>query len=210
MDIALSFWNLLINPNVAYLLLIIGLWALAAAIATPGTGVPEAMAIFCLTLAVMGLVRLPVNIVGVALITISMMMLAIDLKVQSHGTLTIGGVIAMAMGSLFLFRPVEGQPGLSLWIVGITVMGSALFFGVALTAAIRAQQSPPLMTPKAVTGQLGEVRDPINPIGAVQLHSELWSAKAETPGEVIESGAKVIVTGVEGFTLRVKKVSDKA
>jgi membrane-bound serine protease (ClpP class) len=210
MDIALTFWNLLINPNVTYLLLVIGLWALIAAIAAPGIGIPEAATVICLTLAVVGLVRLPVNIVGVSLIIVSMVMLAIDLKVQSHGALTVGGVVTMALGSIFLFRPVEGQPGLSLWVVGITVLGSALFFGVALAAAVSAQQRPPVMAPRAIIGQLGEARDPLAPTGVVQLHSELWSAKVETPGEVIESGAKVIVTGVEGFTLRVKRVSEES
>jgi membrane-bound serine protease (ClpP class) len=206
MDMAQMFWNLLVNPNIAYLLLIIGLWALMASFAVPGTGVPEVTAMLCLLLAVMGLARLPVDVVGVALIAASMVMLVLDLKVQSHGILIMGGVITLALGSIFLFRPMEGQEGLSLWVVGFTTLGSALFFGVALASAARAQKRPIVMDPQAVAGQLGQVRDPLDPLGTVQLRSELWSAKAETPDAVIESGVKVVVTGLEGLTLKVKRV----
>jgi len=206
MDIALAFWNLLVNPNVAYLLLVIGMWALIAAFAAPGSGIPEVAATILLPLAIMGLARLPVNAIGVTLIIVSMIILVLDLKVQSHGALTLGGIMALALGSLLLFRPVEGQPGLSLWLVAFTTAGSALFFGVALTFAMRAQKRPPAINSRAVIGQIGEVRDPLNPVGAVQLRSELWSAKAETPGEVVEAGAKVVVTELEGLTLIVKKM----
>ena len=207
MDIALAFWELLVNPNVAYLLLVIGLWGLMAAFAAPGTGIPEVAAVICLTLAVMGLARLPVNAIGAALIVVSMGLLVIDLKVQSHGALTLGGIITLGLGSIFLFPPVENQPGLSLWVVGFTTLGSALFFGVALAAAMRAQHRPLLMDPQAVAGQRGEVDDPLDPIGTVQLRSELWSAKSETPGETIESGAKVVVTELEGLVLKVKRIT---
>jgi len=138
---------------------------------------------------------------------VSMVMLVADLKVQSHGALTIGGIIALALGSFFFFHPAEGQPRLSPFVVGFTVLGSALFFGVALAAAVRAQKSPIVMDPKAVTGQLGEVRDPLDPVGTVQLRSELWSAMSETPGEIIESGSKIVVTGLEGLTLKVKRLA---
>jgi membrane-bound serine protease (ClpP class) len=208
MDIATTFWNLLVNPNVVYLLFVIGLWALVTAIATPGTGFPEAAAVICLALAVLGLARLPVNLAGAALIVVSVILLALDLTLRSHGALTLGGVVIMALGSLFLFRPIEGQPGVSLWVVGITVVLSAFFVGVVLAAVVRTQHSPPAMPPKPVIGQVGEVRTAIDPVGAVQLHSELWSAKAEAPGEVIESGSHVVVVGIEGLTLRVKQVSD--
>ena len=206
MDIALAFWNLLVNPNVAYLLLIIGMWALIAAFAAPGTGISEVTAAIALPLAIMGLARLPVNAIGITLIIVSMIILILDLKVQSHGALTLGGVTALALGSLLLFRPIEGQPGLSLWLVAITTAGSALFFGVALTFAMRAQKRPPTINSRDVIGKVGEVRDPLGPIGAVQLRSELWSARAETPGEVIERGAHVVVTELEGLTLIVKKM----
>jgi membrane-bound serine protease (ClpP class) len=206
MDTAQTFWNLLVNPNVAYLLLIAGLWGLMASFAVPGTGVPEVAAAICLTLAVMGLARLPVNMIGVTLIVISMIMLVIDLKVQSHGALTIGGITALALGSIFLFQQKDSQASLSLWVVAFTTLGSALFFGVALTAAMRAQKRPIVMDPQAVTGQVGEVRDPLDPLGTVQLRSELWSARPETAGEIIKSGTKIVVTGLEGLTLKVKQL----
>jgi membrane-bound serine protease (ClpP class) len=207
MDLAMTFWELLVNPNVAYLLLVIGLWGLMTAFAMPGMGVPEVAAAVCLTLAVLGLARLDVSAIGVSLIVLSMIMLVIDLKVQSHGALTIGGIITLALGSIFLFRPAEGEAGLSLWVVALTTIGSGLFFGVALGAAMRAQRRPIVMDPKAVAGQIGQVRDPLDPIGTVQLRSELWSAKADTAGETIETGVKVVVTDLEGLTLKVKRIS---
>jgi membrane-bound serine protease (ClpP class) len=205
MDMAMIFWDVLVNPNVAYLLLIIGLWALMASFAVPGTGVPEVSAAVCLVLALLGLARLPVNVAGMALILLAMALLLVDLKVQSHGALSVGGTLALAIGSLFLFRPVEGQAQLSIGVIAVTTLGTALFFGVALAAAVRAHKRPVVYNPQAVTGQVGQVRDPINPIGTVQLRSELWSAKSETPDETIESGVKVIVTELDGLTLKVKK-----
>lgn len=205
MNIAQAFWDVLINPNVAYILLIVGLWALLAAFAMPGTGIPEAASAICLLLALMGLARLPVSAIGAALIALSVILLIADLKVQSHGAMTAGGIIALALGSIFLFQPVGGQPLLSPWIIAITTLSSAVFFGVALTLVMRAHKRPAVMEPTAVAGQTGEVRVALNPIGTVQLRSELWSAKSETPGETIEAGARVVVTGLEGLTLIVRR-----
>ena len=115
MDIAQALWQLLINPNVAYLLLIIGLWSAITAFLMPGTGLPEAIAAVALVLGVTGLAQLPVNFVGAAMIALAFVLFVLEFKIVSHGALTVGGVVSFALGSVFLVRPTEStarrEPG---------------------------------------------------------------------------------------------------
>ena len=96
--------TLLTDPNVVYILLIVGLWAAAAAVYVPGTGLLEVSAVICLVLAITGLTRLPVNMVGIVLIVVAGLLFVIDLKVQSVA-LTVGAAASLVWGSVFLFPP---------------------------------------------------------------------------------------------------------
>ena len=203
MDIAQSLWQLLINPNVAYLLLIIGLWSAITAFIMPGTGLPEAIAAVSLVLAITGLAQLQVNLIGAVMIALAFVLFVLEFKVVSHGALTAGGVVSFALGSIFLVRPTETQPGLSLWVVGLATLATLGFFGVAMRAAVRTHRQPIFSSPqRRLIGARGVVKQLISPVGTVQVKSELWSAVADEP---LEAGEHVVVTAIEGLKLRVAR-----
>ena len=203
MDIAQTLWQLLINPNVAYLLLIIGLWAAITAFIMPGTGLPEAIAAVCLVLAITGLAQLPVNLVGAAMIAVAFVLFVLEFKIVSHGALTAGGIVAFALGSVFLVRPTETQSGLSLWVVGVATLATAAFFAVGVTLAVRTLRQPVFSNPqRRLIGARGVVTQSLSPVGTVQVKSELWSAVADEP---LAAGEHIVVTAIEGLKLRVAR-----
>jgi membrane-bound serine protease (ClpP class) len=195
-------WSLLTNPNVVYVLLIIGLWAAAAAFYVPGTGLLEVSAVVCLVLAIAGLTQLPVNVVGVILIVVAGLLFIIDLKVHSVA-LAVGAAVSLVLGSVFLFPPSRSALRLSPWLIGGVTLASVGFFGVAISAAMRAQRLRAKVTAETIVGQRGVVTTPIDPVGTVQVHSELWTAVADEP---IGAGEEVEVTALEGLRVRVMRV----
>jgi membrane-bound serine protease (ClpP class) len=194
--------SLLTDPNVVYVLLIIGLWAAAAAVYVPGTGLLEVAAFMCLVLAVAGLIQLPVNVVGVMLIIAAGLLFVIDLKVQSVA-LTVGAAVSLVMGSVFLFPPADEIPPVSPWLIGGVTLGSLAFFGLALAAAIRAQRLHAKVAAETIIGKRGVVTTPVDPVGTVQVESELWTAVADEP---IGPGEEVEVVGLEGLKARIRRV----
>jgi len=202
MDIAQALWQLLINPNVAYLLLIIGLWAGITAFIMPGTGLPETIAAVALVLGVTGLAQLPVDLVGAAMIALAFVLFVLEFKIVSHGALMAGGIVSFAFGSIFLVRPTETQPGVSLAVVGMTTLATVVFFTVAVRAALRTFKLPVFSSPQRLIGARGIVKQPLAPVGTVQLKSELWSAVSDEPLAV---GDPVVVTGIEGLKLHVAR-----
>jgi membrane-bound serine protease (ClpP class) len=195
-------WSLLTNPNVVYVLLIIGLWAAAAAFYVPGTGLLEVSAVVCLVLAIAGLAQLPVNVVGVILIVVAGLLFIIDLKVHSVA-LAVGAAVSLVLGSVFLFPPSESTLRLSPWLIGGVTLASIGFFGVAISAAMRAQRLRAKVTAETIVGHRGAATTPIDPMGTVQVHSELWTAIADEP---IDAGEEVEVTALEGLRIRVMRV----
>jgi len=198
-----ALWSLLTDPNVVYILLIIGLWAAAAAFYVPGTGILEVAAIVCLALAIAGLTQLPVNVVGVILIVIAGVLFVVDLKVQSVA-LTVGAAVSLVLGSVFLFPPAEGALRLSPWLIGGVTLASLGFFGVAFFAVARAQRLRAKVDAETIVGKRGTVATSIDPVGTVQVQSELWTAIADEP---IGVGEEVEVVALEGLRARVKRVS---
>jgi membrane-bound serine protease (ClpP class) len=202
MDIAQALWQLLINPNVAYLLLIIGLWAGITAFVVPGTGLAEAMAAVALVLGITGLAQLPINFIGAALIALAFILFVLEFKVVTHGALMVGGIVSFALGSVLLVKPTETQPGVSLVVVGVTTLATLGFFAVAVRAALRTFRQPVFSSPQRLIGAHGVVKQALAPVGTVQVKSELWSAVADEP---VPAGEEVVVTRIEGLKVRVAR-----
>lgn len=207
MDAATLLWQTLINPNIVYLLLIAGLWCAALALTTPGIGIPEAGAIGFLSLAVLGLTRLPINVVGLFLIILSLGLYVIELKWPSHGAFIITGVITLAVGSFFLFPANESANQLSVALVIATVLSTGLFFFLALQIALRVRNKPPFQNPDGVIGTVGEAKTDILKEGAVQVGDELWTAEAD---ELIPTGTRVQVVKRSGLRLKVARIKASA
>jgi membrane-bound serine protease (ClpP class) len=211
-EIVQTLWEVLTGPNVIYILLIIGLWAAAATFYVPGTGLLEALAVVCLVLAVAGLTQQPANIVGLALIVAAGVLFVVDLKVQSVG-LTVVAAAALVLGSVFLFPATEGpSPGeaqirpLSPWLIAGVALLSVGFFGVALSAVARAQRLTVKISTADIIGRSGRATTPLDPLGTVQIESELWTAVGDDDS-VIEAGDEVEVVAVDGLKLQVKRVN---
>jgi membrane-bound serine protease (ClpP class) len=192
------------NPNIAYILLMIGLAGLYFELSQPGAILPGVVGGIALILALYALQTLPVNYAGILLILLAVLFFILEIKVASHGLLSFAGVLALVLGSLMLFR-VPGHTIRLAWSVFIPTVGviSAFFVTVA-TLAFRAQVSKPQTGAEGLIGMIGEVRQDLNPAGKVLVQGELWNAVAD---QYLSSGEKVQVVTVENLRLKVVKIS---
>ena len=211
-EMALMVWEALINPNVVYVLLIVGLGAAASAFYVPGTGLLEALAMVCLVLAVLGLTQQPANVAGVALIVAAGVLFIVDLKVHSVG-LTVVAAVTLVLGSVFLFPSAGGScdgsaraARLSPWLIAGAAIGSVGFFAVALSAAARAQRIKSKLSSSELVGRRGWATTALDPRGTVQVESELWTAIADEDA-AIGAGDEIEVIAIEGLTLMVERAS---
>ncbi len=200
----------LANPNVAYLLLVLGLMALAAELATGGAVIPGITGVICLILALIGLGQLPTNWAGAVLILAGIVMLLLDMHVSGFA-LSVGGLVAFALGSLLLFTPpwalstTSSGARISIWLILVTSGGVASFFLLALAAVWKSRSAPVAVGRRTLIGKVGTVRKSLSPEGIVHLEGEMWSA-ASALTESIPVGATVRVVGIEGLLLRVEPV----
>ena len=205
MDIGQIIYSTLTNPDVAYMLLIAGLFLAVFAFAVPGTGVTEVAAGVCLLLAIIGLSHWDVNLGGIVLILLSIGLFIADLKLQTFG-LAVGGAVALGIGSIFLIVPTASQVSVSLWLIALVTLGSLLFFGFGLQRAVAAMRLHPKMDVNTVIGGHGVLKTSLLPsnqfTGTAQIGSELWTVRA---GESLPSGATVVVDRVDGLILYVSK-----
>jgi membrane-bound serine protease (ClpP class) len=204
--LAENLWLLLTDPNIAFLLLVVGLWSIVFAVSVPGTGLPEAIAVICLTLAAVGLVRLPVNVAGLLLLGLALVLLIVEFQVQAHGALLLSGAVAMALGALFLFRDDTPSPAQVSWVTVLAApLISTAFFGYLIRKGLAAQRAPAMHTERLrrLIGAQGVSRTPVAREGTVYVDGEEWSATAETP---IPAGADVTVVERHGLTLVVRAV----
>ncbi len=203
------FLSFLANPNVAYLLLVMGLLGLVAEVVTAGSVFPGVAGVICLLLSLYGLLQLPTNWIGIALIAAGIVMFLADIKVTGFG-LSIGAVIAFALGSLLIFTPfwvevpTTAAPVAQLnpWVIVGATGGVAAFFLLAVSAAVKAQFRPVAMGQSTLIGKVGTVKSPLAPEGIVHLEGEEWSAASAT-GAVLPVGTTVRVVAVQGLRLQV-------
>src|SRR5436309_11570057 len=156
-DLLNSFFQLLTNPNVAYIFLILGLWSVVMSIVVPGTGVHEAAALVSLGLAAVGLLILPFSWVGLGFIVVSMVLIVAEVHFPSHGALLLIGTILMGLGGVLLF-PSGTSSGLSwLTIIGAPLI-SAIVFGFLISLGLAAQARPVVQDLQRLIGAHGVTR----------------------------------------------------
>jgi membrane-bound serine protease (ClpP class) len=163
MPLQLRFLQLIMDPNVAYLLLLLAIIGLIAEATTPGAILPGVVGAISAVLALVSLASLPVNIAGILLIFISFVLFVVDLKAPTHGVLTAGGIVALVLGSAFLFDTAQlGGLALSPWLIAAAALACAGLFGFALGKAVRARRRPAYdmnaVTPAGPPGDPEEVR----------------------------------------------------
>jgi membrane-bound serine protease (ClpP class) len=197
--------NILTNPNVVFLLLAIGAQAILIEMSSPGGWAAGTVGVVCLALAFYGLGVLPVNWFGIVFIILAFVLFVLDIQATAHGALTAAATLSLIVGGLILFNSPGSLPYYRVsvpLVIGTSLVLAGLFFTVLLIA-LRTRNLPVTMGSESLVGKMGEVRQALAPGGMVQLGGELWSA--ETEGETIEVGQKVVVVAVEGLRLKVKK-----
>jgi len=189
------------NPNIAYILMMIGLAGLYFELSHPGALFPGVIGGIAIILAFFSFQTLPVNYAGILLIVLAIVFFIMEMKIVSYGLLSVAGVVALFLGSLMLFEGETPQTRLSWQVLIPTVLTISIFFVVIAGLAFKAQVSKPRTGDKGLVGEIGVVRQKIDPQGKVFVHGELWYAKAEEP---IEVGTEVRVTGVANLVLNVE------
>jgi membrane-bound serine protease (ClpP class) len=196
--------NIISDPNLAYMLLMLGFYGLLFELYNPGAIFPGIAGVIGLVLGLYALHTLPVNYAGLALMIFGIILFLLEIKITSHGLLTIGGIISLLLGSLMLIRDDTAFPILkiSTTVILSTTAITALFFLFVVGAGIRAQRAKPVTGLEAFIGETGIVLEPLDPLGNVRVHGEIWQALSETGR--IEAGEKIRVLSMKNFRLTVE------
>lgn len=192
------------DPNVAYVLMLLGIYGLIYEFANPGMILPGVAGAVCLLLALFAFQVLPINYAGLALMLLGIAFVIAEVFVPSFGALGIGGVIAFALGSIMLID--TSVPGFRLaWpLIAAFTLASAGFFFLVGTLVLKSRQQPVVSGREQMIGSYGEALEDFSAHGSVRAHGEIWQARTQTP---LRRGQRVRITGLEGLTLLVEPVA---
>jgi membrane-bound serine protease (ClpP class) len=189
------------DPNVAYVLMLIGIYGLFFEFANPGFVLPGVAGAISLVLALYAFQILPVNYAGLGLVALGIIFMLSEAFVPSFGALGFGGVIAFVIGSIILFDQEGTGYAISLPLVLGLSLVSAGFFMFVVGAAIKSRQRPVVSGQEEMLSASGEAIEDFTDSGRVRIHGEIWRAKSTVP---VTRGARVRVVGVEGLVLQVQ------
>lgn len=203
MNLSQRLLSVVVHPNVAYILMMLGILGLIFEFTHSGSGFSGIAGLICLLLAFYAFQVLPVNYAALALILVGLGMLVAEIKVVSHGFLAAGGVIALLLGSLLLFESPTPELRVSLSLILATVVTMAAIILLLVWNAVRAQTRPVLAGVSAMVGEVGKAMTDLNPAGQVFVHGEIWNATASA---AISAGEPVRVVDVQGLHLTVEPI----
>ncbi|HEX6181561.1 MAG TPA: nodulation protein NfeD, partial [Chitinophagaceae bacterium] len=196
--------NILSDPNIAYILLMLGFYGILFELYNPGAILPGIIGVIGLILGFYSLHTLPINYAGLFLIVFGIILFLLEIKITSYGMLTIGGVISLLLGSMMLIRddPSFEFARISLSVIISTTVVSAIFFVFIIGMGLRAQRKKPVTGLDGFLREIGTALEPLDPEGTVQVHGEIW--QAESTGPRIEKGEKIRITAIKNFKLYVE------
>ncbi len=192
--------SFLSHPNVAYLLMLLGFYGIFFELSSPGALFPGIIGGIAIILAAYALQLLPVNWAGLALMALALVLFLLEIKVPSHGALTIGGVVALTLGSLMLFDSPDPLLRVSLKVIIPAVVVTSGFFIFLVGKTAQAHRARVTTGREGLVGAEGIVRKWADGQGTILLRGELWKAESQSP---LVSGQEVTVTETEGLTLTV-------
>jgi len=198
--------SIISDPNIAYILLILGFYGLFFELSNPGSIFPGVVGGICIILAFFAFRVLPVNYAGILLILLAIVLFLLEVKITSYGLLSLGGVVSMLIGSMMLIDSTEPFAyifKISWQVILPAVLVTAGFFIVAMVFVIRTHRKKAVTGKEGLIGAIGVCETEINPEGKVFLHGEFWNSISE---EVIQPKEKVRVVGADGLTLKVEKL----
>lgn len=207
MDWKYKILNILSDPNIAYILFMLGVYGLLFELYNPGSIAPGVIGVISIILAFYALHTLPINYAGLALIIVGIILFLLEIKITSYGLLTIGGVISLLLGSIMLIRSDSALEFIQLsWgIIIPTVLCTAGFFVFAIGMGIRAQRKKPTTGIEGIVGEMGEAITNLDPDGQVRVHGEIWKA-VSSEGKV-KAGSKIKVERIESLQLTVRRAT---
>jgi membrane-bound serine protease (ClpP class) len=193
--------SIISDPNLAYILMLVGIYGLVYEFANPGALLPGIAGAICLVLALFAFQMLPINYAGVALILLGLALMVAEVFVPSFGALGIGGIIAFIIGSIILVDTDQPGYGIDLSVIlGFTVV-SAVGLMAVVGLALKARQRPVVSGREELLGAAGLVVDGFEQTGSIRVHGEIWKARTESP---LVKGQQVRVTGRTGLVLLVE------
>ena len=196
--------NVLANPSIAYLLLMIGFYGIFFELYNPGSVIPGTIGAISLIIALYSLNMISVNWLGVLLIGLGILFFALEVITPTFGALAISGFISLLLGSIMLVSPDSPYGDISLKvIIPVAIFSAAFFLGIAYLG-VKAQMKKTKTGIEGLVGEKGEAITDINVEGKVMVHGEIWNAYSKEP---IKKGEKVKVIKAEGLTLKVEKLN---
>ena len=206
MNFSERFLNMISDPNIAYILMMLGFYGILFELYSPGAIAPGVIGIICLILAFYAMHTLPVNYAGLALILVAFVLFILEVKITSYGVLGIGGVVALTLGSIMLIRTDSALEFMRIsWgVIVPTTLVTAAFFFFLVGLAVKGQKLKSMTGIEGIIGEEGEALARLEPFGTVRVHGELWNA--ESVSGSIESGQKIIVKAIHNLTLYVEQL----
>ena len=198
--------GILTNPNVAYFLMLIGIYGLIFEFANPGTLIPGIAGAISLLLALYAFQVLPVSYAGLALIVLGIALMIAEAFAPSFGTLGVGGAAAFVSGSIMLMDTEAPGFGLSPWLVGILTLMNLTFFAFVLGALFHSRKRPVVSGSEHLIGAVGTVLEDFEGTGQIRVFGEIWKASSPVP---LTRNQKVRIVSVQGLILNVNPISIK-
>jgi membrane-bound serine protease (ClpP class) len=190
------------DPNIAFILMMIGLAGLYFELSNPGMVFPGVLGGICLLLAFFAFQTLPINYIGVLLIVLAFIFFVLEFNITSYGLLSLAGLVCLFLGGMMLFRGGEGGVDISWSVLIPTVAIVSLFFIVVAGIVFRSHLLQSMTGAAGMVGERGVVYTPLNPEGQVFVHGEYWQAVSDVP---IAKGETVEVLEVMDLKLRVRR-----
>jgi membrane-bound serine protease (ClpP class) len=200
--------GVLSNPNLVYILMMIGIYGLIAWVQNPGSIFPGVIGFIALVFALYGLQVLPVNYAGLALIGLAIFLFILEVKVTSHGMLAVGGIVSLILGTVIMFQSVPQAFGISWPVIIIVIAIVVALLALIVYLAARAHTRRPTTGFQGMIGWKGEASSDltVSSEGQVYVHGEYWTAVPSDPSLKIKKGEHVKVVAMDGMVLKVEKL----
>ncbi len=198
--------DILSDPNIAYILFMLGVYGLMFELYNPGSIFPGIVGVISLVLAFYTMHTLPINYAGLALIIFGIILFLLEIKIVSHGMLAIGGAVSLFLGSIMLIRTSSVLEFVEIsWVVIVASVAITTFFFVFLLGlGLKVQRNKPTTGKEGIIGEIGETLSLLNPEGTIRVQGELWDAES-TSGKIAK-GERVRVVEIQNLKLRVEQV----
>ena len=198
--------DVLSDPNIAYILFMLGVYGLMFELYNPGSIFPGIVGVISLVLAFYSMHTLPINYAGLALIIFGIILFLLEIKIVSHGLLAIGGAVSLFLGSIMLIRTPSALEFVEIsWVVIVACVAISTFFFVFLLGlGLKVQRKKPTTGMEGLLGEIGEAFSLLNPEGTIKVHGEFW--QAESTSGMINKGERVRVIEIQNLKLRVEQV----